>query len=138
MNKISERLKHLRVDSDKTKDNLAAYLDITVRSYSRYESGERVPDVDSLIKLAIFYNVTLDYLIGRDDIEMPVFDRSEVVSYKDLVDSGLNTKLSHGLIKQVWDNQTFEERLTSPDGKVKYVLKSDMVILLDKLIEGLE
>lgn len=131
MNKVSERLKHLRIDNDKSREELASYLGITVRSYARYETGERLPDVDSLIKLAIFYQVTLDYLMGRDDIEMPVFDRSEVVSYKDLVDKGLNKKLAHSLIKEVWDSLSFEARAFNPEGKIKYVLKSDIVELLE-------
>lgn len=134
MNKFAERLTELRVDNGKTKEELIVYLNISLSAYNRYEAGNRSPDYDTLIKLAIFYNVTLDYLLGRDDVEMPVFDRSEVVSYKDLVDKGLNPKLAHGLITEIWSKQPFEERLYRyPDDKTKYVLKKDVKVLLERL-----
>lgn len=135
MSKLKERLSHLRVDNGKTKAELTAYLGITERTYNRYETGERQPDVDSLVKLAIFYGVTLDYLLGRDELEKPVIDRSEIVSYKDLVDMGFNGKLAHGLITEVVAKQPFEERIRFGNGKTKYAHKDGLKALLAELAE---
>lgn len=135
MTNLSDRLRHLRIDNGKEKEELAAYLSISVDSYTRYERGSRQPDVDSLVKLAIFYGVSLDYLLGRDDIEMPVFDRSQVISYRDLVDLGLNAKLAHGIITQITSRQAFEDRIRIGDDKIKYVTKESVVSLLAKLTE---
>ncbi|MBF0777860.1 helix-turn-helix domain-containing protein [Streptococcus cuniculi] len=138
MNKLANRLKELRIDNGKSKEELSAYLSISQSSYNRYEAGSRNPDYDTLIKIAIFYDVTLDYLLGRDDIEMPVFDRSQVVSYKDLVDKGLNPKLAHGLIAEIYSKQSFEERICRyPGDKTKYVLKKDVKALLESLGDDL-
>lgn len=136
MNKLANRLRELRVDNGKSKEELSAYLSISQSSYNRYEAGSRNPDYDTLLKLAIFYNVTTDYLLGRDDIEIPVFDRSQVVSYRDLVDMGLNQKLAHGLIAEIWSKQSFEERICRyPVDKIKYVLKEDVKSFVESLLE---
>ncbi len=136
MSKISERMRELRIDNGKEKEELAILLDVTPSAYNRYESGARQPDVDSLIKLAIFYGVSLDYLLGRDDIEMPVFDRSQVVCYKDLIDCGLNGKLAHGIITQIDSKKPFEARIRrSVDDKTKFVSKAEVKELLETLLE---
>ena len=38
-----------------------------MRSYRRYEAGEREPDASTLVRMADFYDVTTDYLLGRSD-----------------------------------------------------------------------
>ncbi|HEM3552788.1 TPA: helix-turn-helix transcriptional regulator, partial [Streptococcus suis] len=98
---LGTRLQTLRIDNEKNKEELSIYLNMTVDGYSRYETGKRQPSVDNLVKLAIFYGVSLDYLLGRDDIEMPIFERENVVSYRDLVELGVNPKLAHGIVAQI-------------------------------------
>lgn len=134
MSKLNDRLRHLRVDNGKEKEELATYLSISLDSYNRYERGTRQPDVESLVKLAIFYNVTLDFLLGRDELEMPVPNRDELISYRDLVELGLNPKLAHGLIVEIVSKQPFEERVCFGDGKIKYVKKEVLKRFLMKLL----
>ncbi|MEE0966770.1 MAG: helix-turn-helix transcriptional regulator [Bacilli bacterium] len=62
-----KRLKDLREDSDLTQARLAKYINITQRSYSHYENGDREIPLIILIKLADFYDTSLDYLVGRTD-----------------------------------------------------------------------
>lgn len=62
-----KRLKNLREDADLTQKRLAKYLNITQRSYSHYERGEREIPLLILIKIADFYDINLDYLVGRSD-----------------------------------------------------------------------
>lgn len=47
--------------------DIAQAAEISLRTYQRYESGERLPDTDVLSKLADFFNVSTDYLLGRSD-----------------------------------------------------------------------
>ena len=61
------RLKDLREDNDITQKQLAEYLHIRQNTYSQYENGQRQVPLDILMKLANYYNVTLDYLVGRTD-----------------------------------------------------------------------
>ncbi|MFM0759399.1 helix-turn-helix transcriptional regulator [Streptococcus suis] len=134
---LGTRLQTLRIDNKKNKEELSIYLNMTVDAYSRYETGKRQPSVDNLVKIAIFYGVSLDYLLGREDIEIPVFDRSQVVCYKDLVDLGINGKLAHGIISQIDSNKLFEKRIRrSADDKTKFVEKEEVRELLE-LLAGL-
>lgn len=59
------RIKDLREDSDKTQSQLAEYLGMKQPQYHRYEKGTRDIPTDILIKLADFYNVSIDYLLGQ-------------------------------------------------------------------------
>ena len=61
------RIRDLREDNDLTQTKLAQVLGCTQQTYSRYESGEITIDIHSLIKLANFYNTSLDYLVGLTD-----------------------------------------------------------------------
>ena len=64
-NKISENIRNLRSDNDKLQIELAHYLNITQTTYSKYELGKISISIETLIKLADFYDVSLDYLVGR-------------------------------------------------------------------------
>ncbi len=66
-----ERLKEIRKDNDYTQIEIARILGITQVQYSRYETGERLIPITLLIKLADYYNVSVDYLLGLTDIRKP-------------------------------------------------------------------
>lgn len=61
------RLKDLREDNDVKQKYLAEYLNIKQNTYSQYENGKREIPLDTLWKLADYYNTSVDYLIGRTD-----------------------------------------------------------------------
>lgn len=61
------RLKDLREDNDVKQKELAEYLNIKQNTYSQYENGKREIPLDTLWKLADYYNTSVDYLIGRTD-----------------------------------------------------------------------
>lgn len=65
------RIRDLREDSDKKQIELAAYLHCSQSLYSKYERGERPLPLDFAIKLADFYGVSLDYLVGRTNRKTP-------------------------------------------------------------------
>ncbi len=67
MLKLSERLHSLRKERMLTQTDAAKAAGISLKSYCRYESGERVPDADVLVRIADFYGVSADYLLGRTD-----------------------------------------------------------------------
>ncbi len=60
-----QRIEDLRVDHDLTQQQVADILGCQREVYRRYEKGTRTIPVEFLIKLADYYHVTLDYLIGR-------------------------------------------------------------------------
>lgn len=59
------RIRDLREDSDKKQTEVAKYLNIDQSTYSDYENGKIHVPIEQLIKLADFYDVSLDYLVGR-------------------------------------------------------------------------
>ncbi len=60
-----QRIEDLRVDHDLTQQQVANILGCQREVYRRYEKGTRTIPVEFLIKLADYYKVTLDYLVGR-------------------------------------------------------------------------
>lgn len=60
------RVRDLREDHDKTQKDIAALLNMQLTVYQRYERGERELPLWAAIKLADYYDVTLDYLVGRE------------------------------------------------------------------------
>ena len=66
-----ERLKLLRTTKHLLQKDLAKLLDITTSAYGFYEQGKRTPDPAALILLADFFDVSLDYLLGRTDQSKP-------------------------------------------------------------------
>ncbi|WP_297872059.1 helix-turn-helix domain-containing protein [uncultured Oscillibacter sp.] len=67
MPNYSERLKELRTSRRLYQRELAELLGISIRGYQCYETGEHEPGVKKLIALADYYNVSIDYLVGRTD-----------------------------------------------------------------------
>lgn len=65
------RLRELREDNDLLQRDIAVYLQCTQVCYSRYESGQRDIPTETLIKLAKFYNTSVDYLLGITDEPTP-------------------------------------------------------------------
>ena len=59
------RIKDLREDHDLSQKDIAKLLNISQVAYSYYEIGKRSIPLELLIKLADFYNVSLDYIVGR-------------------------------------------------------------------------
>ncbi|WP_258088149.1 helix-turn-helix domain-containing protein [Weissella fangxianensis] len=60
------RLKELRKAKGLTQHQLANELGISQQSYARYEKGDREPNIATLIKLADYFDVSVDYLIGHE------------------------------------------------------------------------
>ena len=64
------RLKDLREDRDLRQADVASAVGIDQRSLSNYETGKTNPDSETVIKLAKFFGVTCDYLLGVSNINL--------------------------------------------------------------------
>ena len=60
-----KRIRDLREDNDLTQADIAKYLNVTQRTYSRYENDDRSIPLEQLIKLADYYKITLDELLNH-------------------------------------------------------------------------
>ena len=65
--KLAERLKELRKERSLRQEQAAVALDISMSSYCLYEQGKREPTASVLCRMADYYDVTTDYLLGRSD-----------------------------------------------------------------------
>ena len=66
-----ERVRNLREDRDINQTQIAEYLQVHQTTYSDYELGNLNIPIDVLIKLAKFYNTSIDYLVGLTDNPRP-------------------------------------------------------------------
>ena len=62
---VYARVRDLREDLDKTQKDIAKFLNMQLTVYQRYERGERELPLWAAIRLADYYDVSLDYLVGR-------------------------------------------------------------------------
>lgn len=67
MASLHERLHELRQRKKLSQTELAEQVGLSLRAYQYYERAERQPTADTLIALADFFDVSLDFLTGRND-----------------------------------------------------------------------
>lgn len=67
MNPLHEQFKKIRIERQLTQKQVADGIGIAEQAYQRYEYGKTVPSALVLIALADFFDVSLDYLVGRSD-----------------------------------------------------------------------
>ncbi|AEJ44413.1 helix-turn-helix domain-containing protein [Alicyclobacillus acidocaldarius] len=68
---LGERLRFLRKERNLRRDDVAAAIGVTPRLITFYETGDKTPSLEAAMKLADFFNVSLDYLVGRTDDPTP-------------------------------------------------------------------
>lgn len=75
--KINENLKKLRMLKNLSQSDMAEILDISLSSYQKYEREKNcvTPSLDVLLRIADFYGVTVDYLLGRETSESSTVDK---------------------------------------------------------------
>ena len=64
---FGKRLNSTRKERGQTAQSMADMLGIGIRSYRAYESGDREPHFETLVKIADYLDVSTDYLLGRDE-----------------------------------------------------------------------
>lgn len=88
-NKVfSERIKKLRIEKKMTQQELGNIFGLTSTGISYWESGKAIPNMEIINKLSDFFGVTIDYLIGKNEIDennegMILFRRAEQVNEND-------------------------------------------------------
>ena len=72
---FNKRLREVRMKCGFTQQNMADKLGISLNAYQKYEQSERSPSLDCLVRIADIFEISLDYLLCRDD-----FIKSHVIS----------------------------------------------------------
>lgn len=71
---FKERLKELRTQRKLSQQELADKINLTKQTISQYERGVREPDYENLSALCDVFNVSTDYMLGKDDVTMRLLD----------------------------------------------------------------
>lgn len=64
---LVERLQYLKDSKNLLQKDISKSVNLSLRTYQRYEYGEREPSASMLMALADYFDVSLDYLVGRSD-----------------------------------------------------------------------
>jgi len=75
---FGDRLKELRTEGGFTQEELSKVFNTGKASISHYESNKRLPDANTIEKFADFFDVSLDYIMGRSDIRNPYNNTDQV------------------------------------------------------------
>lgn len=99
------RLRELRIEKDLLQSDIAKLINKSERTIGFYETGERDMNTETLAILSDFFNVSIDYLLGKSDIRNP--EKSDL----DKLQIGLSTKdytnISDEQLKQIEDFAKF-------------------------------
>ena len=101
---VGEKIRELRIEKDLLQRELAAIIHIAANTLSQFESGKANPSYDVLISIADFFEVSTDYLLGREDdfgvINIPVKEKTaDVLSTeeRELLNIFKNLSSNHAL-----------------------------------------
>ena len=88
MNTAKIRIRDLREDLDLRQVDVANATGIDQKTLSNYETGKTNPDSFSILKLADFFNVTTDYLLGYSELNLKT--NSDIISRLDIIEKEIN------------------------------------------------
>ena len=130
MNKLSERLKKLRKEKGLSQKDLSAELNIPRTTISSWEAGSRTPELMTTQNLATFFEVSIDYLLGRTDSRNPVHIES-------IVDNLYKTIQDDPELVDFIEKLTYRSDLHAISKKLKD-LSSNSINKLIRVIDALE
>lgn len=94
-------LKRLRESKNERQSEIAKIVGVTQQAYQRYENGTSEPNADGLIVLANHFNVTVDYLLGRESKKNPIAMLNLAIGEKEALD--LYCKLPENIRQIIMD-----------------------------------
>lgn len=106
------RIRDLREDSDKTQTEIAEFLETTAQYYGKYEKGERELPFSRAIQLARYYNVSLDYIAGREQgvLEKYLCDEEVRLLEKWRALSAKNREMVMYLLEELLESQDIKKK----------------------------
>lgn len=98
-----EILRELRIYHGYKQRDLSEYLNITSQAYSNYENNKRTPDIDTIYKISLFYNITVDRLISYRFTQQFEEPGSYGTLFRGVSDSGVTIPMNAKQAKMVKD-----------------------------------
>ena len=124
MNSFSSRLKSLRESNNLSQSELGDLLGVSRGSISFYEKAERVPDIEFLVKTANYFDVSLDYLVGKTDAKTCDKDIQFICDYTGLNESAVEWlhQYAHFLSVEREDLALTDDQYEKEISRIEYVL----------------
>ena len=117
LSKFAERLDYLMFEKGMNATKLAKTIGVKIPTVTRYLRAERTPSVESLVKIADYFNCSCDYLVGRTDYDYPtVFHTCPPFSSQLII-------LKNFIIRRIFHRQDFT------NGKTASVFRRSIVLL---------
>ena len=104
-----ERLRELRIQKGFSQQDLADRIDQTKQNVSQYARGVRRPNMDKLQELCDIFNVSMDYITGKEDVTPRLVD-SEGIRAMEIFD---NNKEIEQIVKSIYERQELRELFRS-------------------------
>ena len=102
---IGKRINILLAEQTKMQKELAVHLGVPANTVSYFISGRRTPNTEQIAKIADFFDVSADYLLGRTNAETTDKDLRFVCEYTGLSENAIMTLRNSG---GIWENLTIE------------------------------
>lgn len=124
---FSKRIKALRLDNEKTQQNVADALGVLRSTYGEYERGKIIPPMDKINALAAFYGVTVDYLIGNSN------DQNQAVSSREM-DVSDSMKQIIEYLQNEQSKLTFDGEILDEESRELLISSIESSLKLGKMI----
>ena len=119
---FAERLKTERKNNNITQTQLAEKLYLDRSSISKYESGKQIPETPTLEKLADFFDVSIDYLLGKTDIR-----NYDDTSSLDSINKNLNVNNLKTLAAHFDEEEFTEDDLDDIENFIKFIVSKKKI-----------
>lgn len=113
---IGKKIKKLREIEKKTQEDLAKFLGVAPQTIYKYEKEINEPDLNTTSKIAEYFNVSVDYLLGRTDIEQidkKLLDNNIAIAANSKIDLGKIVRLSDKKVDLI--NSLIDDFLSEDD-----------------------
>ena len=122
---FSSRLRSLLEEKNISKQKLADEIGVSRQAISQYCDGSTVPNADKLLKIAEYFNVSLDYLVGKTEAKTDNKDVQFICDYTGLTDEAVNAlhRLVHYLNVEREDLALTDEQYEKEINLIEYTLK---------------
>lgn len=122
--KTGEKIRYLRTKNNITSKQLSKILDISESSISLYENGKRTPNIELIIRIADFFKVSTDFLLGVTDNPQKISQNDSEADFSEILENIIAFLSSQNYI--VFDGKDVE-------GKMILVLKKNLNCVLENM-----
>lgn len=123
-NEISERIRYLRLKNNLTAKELSAILGTSDSAISLYENGKRKPSIDLVVKMADFFDVTTDFILGVNQDDLSSKEKIIGIDFSEVLENLIDYLNKHNTI--IFDHRRL-------DRNMKTILLKNISNVLDNM-----